>query len=66
MSRLTQLKFLDEIKPNISPTGRRYPACRLILTSAAAADLINKMQQVGAAMAQAGVVKTNATDPKKA
>ena len=57
---------LDEIKPNASPTGRRYPASRLVLTSAAAVDLINRLQQVGAAMAQAGVVKTNSTDPKKA
>ena len=56
---------LDEIKPNSSPTGRRYPASRLVLTSAAAVDLINRLQQVGAAMAQAGVVKTNATHPKR-
>ena len=56
---------LDEIKPNSSPTGRRYPASHLVMTSAAAVDLINRLQQVGAAMAQAGVVKTNATHPKK-
>ena len=57
---------LDEMKPNVPPTGRRYPACRLVLTPAAAVDLINKMQQVGVALAQAGIVKTNAADPKKA
>ncbi len=52
---------LDERKPNAPSTGRRYPACRLVLTPAAAVDLINKMQQTGAALVQAGVVK--ATPP---
>jgi hypothetical protein len=50
---------LDEMKPNTPVTGRRYPAQRLVLTPAAAVDLINRMQQVGAALAQAGVVKMN-------
>lgn len=49
---------LDEKKTDAPLTGRRYPACRLVLTPVAAVDLINKMQQVGAALAQAGVVKT--------
>ena len=49
---------LDERKADAPLTGRRYPACRLVLTPVAAVDLINKMQQVGAALAQAGVVKT--------
>jgi hypothetical protein len=48
---------LDERKPNAPSTGRRYPACRLVLTPIAAVDLINKMQQIGAALTQAGVVK---------
>lgn len=48
---------LDELKPDAPVTGRRYPACRLVLAPAAAIDLINKMQQTGAAMKQAGVVK---------
>ena len=51
---------LDERKGEAPLTGRRYPACRLVLTPVAAVDLINKMQQVGAALAQAGVVKTAA------
>jgi hypothetical protein len=46
---------LDEVKPNVPITGRRYPACRLVLPPAAAADLINRMQQIGAALTQAGV-----------
>jgi len=47
----------DDVKANSSITGRRYPACRLVLPPAAAVDLINRMQQVAAALTQAGVVK---------
>jgi hypothetical protein len=47
----------DEVKPNSPITGRRYPACRLVLPPAAAVELINRMQQIAAALAQAGVVK---------
>ena len=50
---------LDDMKQNAPISGRRYPAQRLVLTPAAAVDLINRMQQVGAALAQAGVVKQN-------
>ena len=48
---------MDEIKPNTPVTGRRYPACRVVLPPSAAVDLINKMQQIGAALAKAGVVR---------
>ena len=48
---------LDDMKPNTPVTGRRYPAQRIVLTPAAAVELINRMQQVGAALAQAGVLK---------
>ena len=47
----------DEVKGGVPITGRRYPACRLVLPPAAAVDLINRMQQIGAALTQAGVVK---------
>jgi hypothetical protein len=47
----------DEVKPNAPITGRRYPACRLVLPPAAAVDLINRMQQIAAALTQAGVVR---------
>jgi hypothetical protein len=50
---------LDEIKPNTPVTGRRYPACRLVLPPAAAADLINRMQQIGEALTQAGLATRN-------
>jgi hypothetical protein len=49
---------LDEVKPNSPITGRRYPTCRLVLPPAAAVDLINRMQQIGAALTQAGLTKT--------
>jgi len=48
---------LDETKPNSPMTGRRYPACRLVLPPAAAVDLMQKMQQVANALVQAGYLK---------
>ena len=58
----------DEVRPNAPITGRRYPACRLVLPPAAAVELINRMQQIAAALAQAGVVRTTprATTPEPA
>ena len=47
----------DDVKPSTPITGRRYPACRLVLPPAAAVDLINRMQQIAAALTQAGVVR---------
>jgi hypothetical protein len=61
---------MDEVKPNAPMTGRRYPACRLVLPPAAAVELINRMQQIAAALTQAGVLRqtppaaTVAGDPK--
>ena len=48
---------LDDRKPDAPLTARRYPACRLVLPPAAAIDLINKMQQIAAALTQAGLLK---------
>lgn len=48
---------MDDMKKDQPLTGRRYPACRLVLAPAAAIDLINKMQQAAAALQQAGIVK---------
>jgi len=48
---------LDEVRPNTPLTGRRYPASRIVLSPAAAVDLINRMQQIATALTQAGVVK---------
>jgi hypothetical protein len=47
----------DDVKGGTPITGRRYPACRLVLPPAAAVDRINRMQRIGAALTQAGVVK---------
>ena len=50
---------LDDVKPNTPVTGRRLPSQRMVLTPMAAVELINRMQQVGAALTQAGVLKVN-------
>jgi hypothetical protein len=52
---------LDDIKPNAPVTGRRYPAQRMVLTPVAAVELINRMQQVGQALTNAGVLKPRGT-----
>lgn len=57
---------MDEMKQNAPLTGRRYPAVRLVLPPAAAVDLINRMQQTGAAMSQAGLVKPRPAAGKEA
>jgi hypothetical protein len=41
----------------------RYPACRMVLTGPAAADLHNRLQKVMTALAKTGVVKP-AAPPK--
>ena len=51
---------LDDRRPSAGATGKRYPSCRLVLSAAAAVDLINKMQQITAGMIKAGVLKADA------
>jgi len=48
---------VNDAKPNSPLAGNRYPACRVVLTPTAAVELINRMQQIAVALAQAGVVK---------
>ena len=50
---------LDNVGANAPITGRRYPACRLVLPPTAAVDLINRMMQIATRLRQAGVVKTS-------
>ena len=61
---------MDEMKQGQQLSGRRYPACRLVLPLGAALDLINKMQQTANAMQQAGLLKpaaaAAAAEPKPA
>ena len=47
----------DEIKPNTPISARRYPSCRVALSPAAAVDLINRLQQVAAALTQSGAAR---------
>ena len=51
---------VDELKPDTAMTGRRYPACRLVLPPSAAIELVNRMQQVAVGLAKAGVAKQTA------
>jgi hypothetical protein len=54
----------DQRTPNPATiTGKRYPAARLVLSAAAAVDLMNKMQQITAGLVKAGVLKADATTP---
>ena len=48
---------LDEVKPDTPITGRRYPVSRLVLSPAAALELVSRMQQIGAVLAPAGAAK---------
>jgi hypothetical protein len=48
---------LDDHRPPAPITGKRYTACRLVLSNAAAIDLMNKMQQITAGLIKAGVLK---------
>ena len=50
---------MDDVKQGAPMTGRRMPACRLVLPPAAAVELINRMQQIAAALTQAGVLRAN-------
>jgi len=47
--------------PPVTPpvTARRYPACRLVLTSTAGIELINQMQRLKAGLIQAGLIKAD-------
>ena len=51
---------LDDHKPGTPVTGKRFPTCRLVLSAAAAVDLMNKMQQITAGLVKAGVLKQDA------
>ena len=50
---------MDDLRPSEAPTGKKYPACRLVLTPLAALDLMNKLQQLTAMLEQQGIVKRN-------
>ncbi len=52
-----------ELAPASPAPAKRYPACRLVLTSHAATDLFNRLQQTMTALAQAGVVSLHKPQP---
>jgi hypothetical protein len=52
---------LDDHRPPATATGKRYPACRLVLSNAAAIDLMNRMQQITSGLLKAGVLKAEPT-----
>ena len=52
---------LDDVAPNTPPTGRLIPSVRLVLPPRTAVDLMNRMQQITAALIQAGYLKQTPT-----
>jgi hypothetical protein len=48
---------LDALKPSDPATGRAVPVCRLVLTAAAAVELIRTTGQITSALVQAGVLR---------
>lgn len=54
---------IEEQPASGGPKGTRYPACRLVLSAAAAVDLMNKMQQITANLIKAGVLKADQKPP---
>lgn len=57
---------LEDQKPPAAATGKRFPACRLVLSATAAVDLMNKMQQITAGLVKAGVLKAEQPGTKPA
>jgi hypothetical protein len=55
----------DQTRSQTPTSGRRYPACRMVLTRSAAIEMINRLQQVAAALNQPRVTKTAAPSPAK-
>lgn len=45
-------------------SGRRYPACRIVLTRSAAVEMINRLQQMATAITQSASPRTAAAEPR--
>jgi hypothetical protein len=50
---------LDPLKQGDQASGRAVPVCRLVLTTAAAVELIRASGQITSALMQAGVLRQN-------
>jgi hypothetical protein len=48
---------VDQAKADAPIAAHRYSVCRVVMPAPTAVDLINRMNQIGTALAQAGVVK---------
>jgi len=57
---VTRYERPQQAQPVQPGTAFRYPACRLVLTSAAGVELMNQMQQLKAGLVKAGVLKADA------
>src|SRR5256885_14623657 len=51
---------MEDQPPPAAPSGKRYPACRLVLSAAAAGDLMNKKPQITAKLIKGGGLKGRA------
>ena len=54
---VTRFERAQQTQPG---TAFRYPACRLVLTSAAGVELMNQMQKLKEGLIKAGVLKPDA------
>ena len=50
---------VDRVQQAQPGTASRYPACRLVLTSAAGIELMNQLQKLTDGLIKAGVLKPN-------
>jgi hypothetical protein len=55
---------LDALKPGDAASGRVVPVCRLVLTTAAAVELMRASNQIASSLMQAGVLRQG--DPNEA
>ena len=60
-NRLARLDFrvtrLDAPKPPKPPTGKQYPACRMVMTTEVIVDLCNQLNQIMGVLVQEGIIK---------
>ena len=53
---------LEEVESGDTPVGRRHPACRLVLTTQGANELLNLGRQLSAALEKAGAMRQAAEE----
>jgi len=54
---------VDQPSPQGPPTGKRYPSCRLVLSTGATLELMNQLQRITASLVQQGVLKAEPPKP---